>query len=143
MLTSDTKDRSDPTDFSLVELVTLNALGGRTRQTVLTRGILVLLWPKSACLCGCPGKDRFDFAALVNAVGGKRELVTPPPARTDEVKATEAERVKEEKRRLCVVPCQQSWLLNCFRLLVRLPTTDLTLHVMPARTFTGELVTRL
>ena len=49
------------------------------------------------------GKDRFDFAALVDAAGGKRELVTPPPARTAEVKAAETERVEEEKRRLCVV----------------------------------------
>eukprot|EP01052_Picozoa_sp_SAG31_P042991 SAG31_NODE_7014_length_1816_cov_1.786838_2_plen_73_part_00 len=48
------------------------------------------------------GKDRFDFAALVDAAGGTRELVTPPPARTDEVKAAEAKRVEEEKRRLCV-----------------------------------------
>jgi hypothetical protein len=52
------------------------------------------------CFCFLAGKDRFDFAALVDAVGGERELVTPPPARTAEDKAAETERVEEEKRRL-------------------------------------------
>lgn len=109
---ADAKDRADPTDFSLVELVTLNALGGchlSTQSAQPSFGSFIhfiqshrLLHLRVEMLCGCAGKDRFDFAALVEAAGGKRELVTPPPARSDVEKAAEAQRVEEEKRRLCV-----------------------------------------
>jgi hypothetical protein len=64
--------RSDPTEYSLAELVTLQALG----------------------------LERLDFAAQVAAVNAVRELVTPPPARDELVRQREAERVDVEKRRL-------------------------------------------
>ena len=64
--------RADPSTFSLCELVTLRALGLET----------------------------FDFAAAVAAVGGKRELVKPPPVRDEVEVVVEAKRVEDEKERL-------------------------------------------
>ena len=48
------------------------------------------------------GVDRLDFAKQVALAGGVRELIKPPPVRSEEEQVHEASRVREEKERMKV-----------------------------------------